>query len=231
MEQLPLGVRLRAASTFESFYAGDNRALLLELESRAVRAPLPPLWIWAGSGAGRSHLLQAACAHAAAHGRRPAYLPCAAPWLDAAMLSGLGGFDLVCLDDADRVAGDPAWERALFALYNELAERGGNLVASAVAAPAAIRYALADLASRFAASVVWQLKAVAESEHAVVLCARARTLGIELPVDTLQYLQRRLPRDLSALCEALERLDAASLAHQRRLTVPFARAVLALPGD
>ena len=226
MEQLPLGVRLRAASTFASFQPGPNGPLVAALEARAASAGLAPLWLYAAPGAGRSHLLQATCARAGALGRRAGYLPLAAPWPAAEMTAGLEQLDVVCLDDLERVAGDAAWERALFALYNDLAERGGNLVISAGAAPAALRIVLPDLASRRAACIVWQLRPLDDAEQGLALLARARTLGIELPEETLQYLQRRLPRDLGALCDALDRLDAAALSQQRRLTVPFVRSVL-----
>ena len=47
MEQLPLGVRLRAASTFESFLPGANAPVVAALESRAATsaavASLPPI--------------------------------------------------------------------------------------------------------------------------------------------------------------------------------------------
>ncbi len=33
------------------------------------------VYLWGGSSAGKTHLLQAACAHTAASNRRPAYLP------------------------------------------------------------------------------------------------------------------------------------------------------------
>jgi DnaA family protein len=40
------------------------------------------------------------------------------------------------------------------------------------------------------------------------------------------YLQRRFPRDLPTLYQLLDTLDEAALAAQRRVTVPFIRAVL-----
>jgi len=231
MEQLPLGVRLRAASTFASFQPGPNGPLVAALEARAVTAALPPLWLYAAPGAGRTHLLQATCALAGARGRRAGYLPLGEPWPSAEIIAGLEQLDLVCLDDLERVAGDAAWERALFALYNDLAERGGNLVISANAAPAALRIGLPDLASRLAACVVWHLRPLDDAEQGQALLVRARALGIELPEETLLYMQRRLPRDLGALCDALDTLDAAALSQQRRLTVPFVRSVLQLTGD
>ncbi len=42
----------------------------------------------------------------------------------------------------------------------------------------------------------------------------------------MQFLQRRLPRDMESMCAFLDELDEASLAAQRKLTVPFVRAVL-----
>ena len=231
MEQLALGVRLRAASTIASFSPGPNRAIVAALEARASQPELAPLLLWSAPGAGRTHLLQATCARAAERGRRAGYLPLAEPWPMPEMTAGLEALDLLCLDDLGRVAGDGAWERALFALYNELAERGGNLVVSAHAAPAGLAIRLPDLASRLAAGIVFQLRPLEEPEHGAALRVRALALGIELPEDTLQYLLRRLPREFAALCEALDRLDAASLSHQRRLTVPFVRSALKLAGD
>ena len=40
--------------------------------------------------------------------------------IEASMLEGMGGLDLLCIDDVDRAAGDRAWEAALFAVFEEL---------------------------------------------------------------------------------------------------------------
>ena len=48
----------------------------------------------------------------------------------------------------------------------------------------------------------------------------------ELPEETGQFLLRRLPRNMTALCTFLDELDEASLVAQRRLTVPFVKAVM-----
>jgi DnaA family protein len=55
---------------------------------------------------------------------------------------------------------------------------------------------------------------------------RARLRGLELPEETWQWLQRRVPRDMRTLYELLDTLDEAALSAQRRLTVPFIREVL-----
>ena len=55
---------------------------------------------------------------------------------------------------------------------------------------------------------------------------RAGRLGLVLPRESAAYLVHRMPRDMHSLCAALDRLDVAALAAQRRLTVPFLRQVL-----
>ena len=103
MEQLPLGVRLRAASTFASFRPGANAPLIAALEARATMPGLAPVFLYAAPGAGRTHLLQATCALAGECDRRAGYLPLGAPWPLAEMTAGLEQLDVVCLDDLDRV--------------------------------------------------------------------------------------------------------------------------------
>jgi DnaA family protein len=67
-----------------------------------------------------------------------------------------------------------------------------------------------------------------DTQRMQALQLRAREKGFDMPDETARYLLRRLPRDLPALFDLLERLDAASLAAQRKLTVPFVKSVLGL---
>lgn len=226
MRQLGLGVRLRSASTLATFAPGENAAALDAIARRARGEGGSPLWLWGSPRSGRTHLLQAACAAADAAGRRAAYLPLGEAGYLPGHLAGLEALDLVALDDVGAVGAATDWQVPLFSLYQGLLERGGVLVAAADGPPASIDWPLADLGSRLRAAEVWQVRALAEEAQGGALVARAAALGLELPPETLGYLQRRLPRDFAALCDVLDRLDEAALAAQRALTVPFVRAVL-----
>jgi DnaA-homolog protein len=221
MRQLPLAVRLRDVAIFDTFEPGPNGAVIAVLADPAATGPAA--WIWGPAGSGKSHLLQAACAaHPGA-----AYLPA-----DELLPAGPGvleGWDerpLVCIDDIDRLAGRPEWELAAFALFNRLWELGGRLVVSASAGPAATRFALADLQSRLAWGGVFRLEPLSDPQRAAALRRRAAHRGLELPPEAAAYLLRRLPRDMRALCGWLDKLDTASLAAGKRLTLPFVKAVI-----
>jgi DnaA family protein len=228
MRQLPLGVQLGVSLRLETFHAGANAEAVAALARRAAGAQGAPLWLYGPAGCGKSHLLQAACAHAGANGCTAAYLPLAAVrGGDPGMLAGFERVALVALDDLGAVAGVAPWERALFTLYNELQEQQGGLLLGAAAPPAALKFGLPDLASRLAAAEVHRLQPLAEGDQAEALRRRARHRGLELPEETLTYLTRRAPRDFAALCRLLDELDTEALAAQRRLTVPFVRDWLA----
>src|SRR5262245_63816218 len=126
MEQLPLGVRWRDQSVFESFFVGPNTLLVEQLRDlhRNGRARAGTLWIWGPEASGKSHLLQAVCAQTGAAGGRAAYFPLRdAALVTPAALTGCEQLDVVCIDDVELAAGNAEWERALFNLYLGLAEQ------------------------------------------------------------------------------------------------------------
>jgi DnaA family protein len=229
MRQLPLGVRLPDRAVFASFLPGRNSEALEHARRVAAGEFAGLTWLCGPPGVGKTHLLQAICSAASAR-VRAGYVPLAefAP-LGIEVLEGLAQLECLCLDDLDAVLGQLPWERAIFALQRELQDAGGRLVLAASAPPALLHWALPDLASRCAAGAVLQLRPLDEAEQQAALRLRARVRGLELPEETLQWLQRRFPRDMRSLYELLDTLDEAALTAQRRLTIPFIREVLSAP--
>jgi DnaA family protein len=181
------------------------------------------MWIYGPDSVGKTHLLQAVCAQAGSRGMAAAYMPLADSALAPDLLSGCDGLSFVCLDDFERIAKQDEWERAVFRLYTELEDSGGRLLIAARSAPTSVGINLKDLSSRLVASTLLKILPLDDAEQCAALMLRASSLGMELPEDVAHFLMRRLPRDMATLCDALDRLDRASLATQRRLTVPFVR--------
>ncbi|MEJ2602480.1 MAG: DnaA regulatory inactivator Hda [Gammaproteobacteria bacterium] len=217
--QLPLALALEDHALFETFFLPGQGALLA-----AARDPQPPgLWIAGPRGSGKSHLLQAMCAH---RPERPVAYVSLATAPSPAMLEGLESMALVCLDDLQAVAGADEWEHALFRLVNGASLAGATLAVAATGAPAELGIRLPDLLSRCQALTRFRLRPLDDEERVDALRARAAFRGFDLPEDTARYLLRRVPRDMHRLTALLDRLDAASLAASRRLTIPFVREVL-----
>jgi DnaA family protein len=219
VKQLALGVRLRADAVFESFWPGPNSEVVATLRTPSA----VPLWLWGASGSGKTHLLQAVCAAAG----EAAYFPLARP--PALPPEALAGFErtrVLCVDDVDAVAGDLAWESALFRLFNEASELRTRLIFAAAAPPRQPDWRLEDWGSRAAACVVYQLRELDDGGRIEALRLRAAQRGLQLPYETSEYLLKRMPRDMRSLFEILDQLDEASLVAQRRLTIPFIRDAL-----
>jgi DnaA family protein len=224
--QLPLALRWPRRQRFEHFHAGANAAALAAVQALALEPGAPWVYLHGASGSGRSHLLMAACQAASAVGRRVQYLPLATLRDHAAALRGVAGSELLALDDLGAIAGNRDAEHALFDLYNRTRAEGGALLFAADATPVQLGIELPDLRSRLGACTQFALKPLDDDERRAVLKAQAASRGIELDDSVLDWLFARYARDLGALLDLLDKLDQASLAAQRRITIPFLRGFL-----
>ncbi|MBS0555840.1 MAG: DnaA regulatory inactivator Hda [Proteobacteria bacterium] len=226
--QMPLLLRWPAQQRFDTFVAGGNGAALALLRAAAQDADAPWVFVAGPSGSGKTHLLLAACAGATAAGRSAQYLSLRGVSGDrAASIRAQGGVDLLALDDIDAIAGDAAAEHALFDLYNRCKVDKSTMLFSAPAAPAQAGIGLPDLVSRLSASAQARLVALDDAQRRDWLRERAVVRGLILDDTVLDWLFAHHARDLSSLAGLLERVDRAALAAQRRVTVPFLRAMLA----
>lgn len=224
LSQLALPLRLADHAVFASFLPNGNEELVALLESIAEDANETGCWLWGGAATGKTHLLQAVCERA---GDRAVYVPLAMlAEAGPGLIDGLDSRDVVCIDDIQTIAGDDAWEGALFTLYNELMAAGGRLVVAATTAPRECRFELPDLASRMSHLPTYLLQNLADADRAEALQLRASHRGLDLPDETASYLLSRSRRDMASLYDVLDVLDEEALRAQRRLTVPFVRDVL-----
>jgi DnaA family protein len=225
--QLPLDVRLEDGASFDSFVAGENGLAVDCLRGLAQGSGESQALLWGASGSGKSHLLQAVC-RVANHGGAPsAYMPLTSlAGLGPSLVEGLATRRVVCIDDTERVLGDSGWEEALFGLINEARGSGCRLVFAAGTAPAELPVTLADLRSRLLWGPVFRLEPPDDHDKLLILQHRAAARGFELPEESARYLLTRYPRDLRELLKLLNRIDIATLAAQRRATLPFIKSVL-----
>ena len=232
-QQLSLSVNLNDDATFENFYAPAQthnamvvRGVREQVEGRGEAF----IYLWGAPGCGLTHLLQAACHHAQKMGMSVQYLPLRdlVGYAPEELFIGLEELDLICLDCLPTIAGRADWELAIFNLYNRLRERGRRLLVAAEHNPRELAISLEDLRSRLQWGITYQVHNLSDDEKQQALQLRARARGLELNDEVAQYIIQRLPRDTNELFWQLQRLDQASLAEQRKLTIPFVKKVLAI---
>ncbi len=207
---------------FANFAAGPNDEAVALLEAAASRRAGESIVLWGGEGAGKSHLLQAFVAAAAAAGARARFFAQASDVDDAALADD--AIDAVAVDDIDRA--DEAAQARLFTLFNALRGRGGAFVASSRTAPA--RLALRDdLRTRLGWGLVLEIRVLGDADKPRALAAYARGRGFALTDEAIDWLLVHGRRDMRSLTRALASIDRYSLAQRRAVSLPLLREWLA----
>jgi DnaA-homolog protein len=226
-------VHLPDDETFESFVVGKNAQVVDHLHgvlngNQVTTAPLT--FISGDSGVGKSHLLFAMCQGAHVLQKTSLYISLKQKdELSVAMLDGLEDYYLLCVDDVQLIEQDVSWQVAFFDLINRVKEKGnGHLILTANAGPKSLTLALADLQSRLAWGLSYQLQGLDEAGKLHALKGRANKRGLQMTTMVAQFLLSHLQRDMPALMATLDTLDKSSLQQQRKLTIPFVKQVLGL---
>jgi len=218
--QLPLALKFPPDQRFDGFVGNEP---VRDLVACIATGDLDDwLYLVGPPGSGKTHLLLAACAETQARGRRAAYLPLAS--VVGRLQEVLDGFDesmLVCLDGLEAIAGERSDETALFHFHNRARAANTMVIYAAQLPPNELPLVIPDLGSRLAQCVRLQLTGLDDDGRRQVLQQRAARRGLELDDAVLDFLFKRVGRDLATLTGLLDRLDKASLAAQRRITVPF----------
>jgi DnaA family protein len=226
IRQFPLDLRWPPHQRLDAFWPGANVPALQGV-SDAAQGAGAWLYLHGTSGTGKSHLLIAACRAALEAGCPARYLSLAqlaAPRGDA--IGGIEPDGLLAIDDVQAIAGAPDAERALFDLYNRAKAADARLLFAAHASPAEIGLTLPDLVSRLAMCTQYALRPLDDAGRRAMLRVLASRVGLRLDDEVLDWWLARQPRDPASLVALLQRVDRASLAAQRRITIPFLRELL-----
>ena len=218
--QLLLQLAPPPAPTLDNFVPGRNGAALQALRDIARGAGAERfVYLWGEPGSGRTHLLLGL---AQAAGARKALYLSGAPGKHL-QNDALEDDRLIAVDDVqDLSAGDQV---ALFDLYNRARAAGGALVASGDAAPAQLALR-ADLRSRLAWGLAYQLHPLSDAEKTAALREHARGRALELSEEIIAYLLKHARRDMANLIAILDALDRYSLEQKRPVTLPLVRDAL-----
>jgi chromosomal replication initiation ATPase DnaA len=206
---LPVETRFGRAD----FLVSDSNRAAFEAIERWPNWPARALVLYGPSGSGKTHLAHLWCERSGAT-------------LIAGDAAALGEPEalpsVLAIDDAERAA-----ERSLLHLYNHALERGGSLLLTMPAPPAALPIALADLASRLRALPVAGIAPPDDALLAAVLVKHFADRQVRVTPEVFAYLVPRIERSFAAAASLTARLDQLGLETGRAVTIKLARDVLA----
>ncbi|MFK7859060.1 MAG: DnaA regulatory inactivator Hda [Granulosicoccus sp.] len=222
--QLTLSLDTAPATSFDSFHVDEQNALTRNAVRAFVKGELDDvqMYLWGGSGSGKSHLLSAACDLYSRQGYRIAYLP-GEIINHSESIVGMENLDLLCIDDLQRL--DHAAEIDLFNLINRCRALGTQLIVAADRSLDDLGLALIDLKTRLAWGLMFQLKPLTEDGLHKAFRKEIELRSLEASDEVVAYVFKRFPRRMNILKRVVDELDEVSLMEQRRITVPFIKSV------
>ena len=221
MKQIAFDFSLRAEPALENFITGRNAELLHNMRRLlSSGAGERAIYVWGATDSGRTHLLQGFVNTARASALKADYL-LSRELTQRAPSPNL--MDCVAIDDVEQL--DEAGQRVMFNLCNDMRERRAALVVSGNVPPA--RLALrADLLTRLAWGLVYEVHALSDEEKMLAMRRRADERGFALADDVGRFLLTRAPREMAVLLAIVDALDRLSLESKRPVTVVLARELL-----
>ncbi len=226
-QQLPLHFEFRTNQTFSDFFPGTHHEIIAHLQQCVAGLGEQQIFLWGQPGLGKTHLLQACCHQAQQQNLNSFYFDLANAELpDPAILDGLDEYDVVCFDNIEHIAGHADWELAFFNFFNQLRDRGHRLIVSACSAPNTIAIQLPDLLTRLNWGLTLKIQTLTDSDRIAALIFKANQMGFEIAPQAGRFLLAHYDRDLAGLWRLLDKLDKASLAAKRKLTLPFLKQIL-----
>lgn len=164
------------------------------------------------AGCGKTHLAHMFCEISG--GRR-----LAAAALSSGLVPDLAEAPAVALEDADRGVD----ETALFHLFNLLKENRRRLLLTAHQPPARWPVSLPDLRSRLATVPLAMVHPPDDSLLGALLLKLFADRQLQVTPDVIAFIVARMDRSFDGARAVVGRIDAASLAQHRRITVPLVR--------
>ena len=221
---------LNPLSTFETFVVGNNtyaHAAALAVAQAPGRS-YNPLFLFGGTGLGKTHLLHAIGQHVRSqHPRaRIVYVSCERftnEFIDALQAGKVARFrrkfrtqDVVLVDDIQFLAGKERIQEEFFHTFNELHEARRQIVLACDRPAADIRGLEDRLVSRFEWGQVADLHPPDRETRCAILRKKARDKNYQLPAEVIEFLADNIQSNVRRLEGALIRVGAYAEARRQQ---------------
>lgn len=221
--------------TFANYIVGSSNRMAHAVAMAVAEQPgkaYNPLFIYGGSGLGKTHLLQAIGQFVQARGQRALYVSSESFTTDliaAIRTQSADQFrakyrtiDVLLIDDVHFVAGKEQTQEELFHTFNALHTANRQIVLTSDKPPQAIPLLEERLRSRFGWGMIADIQPPNLETRIAILQAKAVALGQQVPDDVLVAIAQRAHRNIRDLEGGLNRV----LAHAQLFNRPLSLAVV-----
>jgi chromosomal replication initiator protein len=238
----PAAFQMSQKYTFDSFVIGSSNRFAHAAALAVAEAPAQaynPLFIYGGTGLGKTHLLQAIGQYVGEHSRKLSvrYITSETfmnDFINSLRDKRIEGFkqryrtyDLLLIDDIQFLEHKERIQEEFFHTFNSLYEAGRQIVISSDRPPREISTLEERLRSRFEWGLITDIQPPDLETRIAILRKKVKTDGIHIPdPQVLTFIAGRVSTNIRELEGALTRVVAFSSLTARPMTVELAQDVL-----
>ena len=228
--------------TFETLIIGKNNELAHAASQAVAKTPgtqYNPLFIYGGVGLGKTHLM-----HAAGHRllqnnpkTRILYITAekfANDYVGAIAQKKMEEFkkeyrnvDALLIDDIQFMAGKEGFQEEFFHTFNELRDKGKQIIITSDRPPKEIPAIEQRLVSRFEWGMIADIQAPDLETRIAILRTKMEKKGVNITEDILFYIAENVQSNIRELEGALNRLAVYQQMENRGLVLDQAKTILA----
>jgi chromosomal replication initiator protein len=227
--------------TFDRFVVGTSNQFAAAAAEAVAERPgktYNPLYLYGGSGLGKTHLLHAIAnrldktspkfkvAYMTTEQFVNELINCIRRKQMEAFRQTFRGVDLLLLDDIQFIAGKERTQEEFFHTFNTLQSTGRQVVFTSDARPADIPGLEERLRSRFLQGLIADIQPPDLETRCAILREKARAVGRELPEDVVLFISRRVQNNVRELEGCLNRTIAYAQLKNSKITVDVVRLAL-----
>jgi len=228
-------------NTFDNFVVGNNNTFAHAAAMAVAQSPgksYNPLFLYGGTGLGKTHLLHAIGQHVAAHtkGARVTYVSSEKftnEFIDAIQNNQLVRFrkryrqtDVFLIDDIQFLAGKERIQEEFFHTFNTLHEARKQIVLTCDRPASEIQNLEKRLVSRFEWGLVTDMQPPDVETRLAILRKKEKALGAHLPEEIMNFLAERIRTNIRRLEGGLVRVVSYSTLTGKKITTDLVESLL-----
>lgn len=243
LQQLEIDPQLNPLYSFENFIEGECNRLArsagLNISENPGKGTFNPLFLYGGSGLGKTHLAQAIGIAIKRHFPEKIVLYVSAnrfmtQYVDATTVKNkLTDFlhfyqmiDVLIIDDVHEFSGKTGTQNAFFHIFSHLHSSGKQLILTSDKAPVDLQDLEMRLLSRFKWGLLAELLPPDYNTRVAILKAKSYKDGISLPEDVISYIASRVSTNMREIEGTLISLLAHSTLMNKQINLELAESLI-----
>ena len=242
IQKLNIDPQLNPIHNFTNFIEGDCNRLARSAGFAVAKNPgktaFNPLFIYGGSGLGKTHLAQSigiqvkedysdkVVLYVTGHNFHTQYV-------ESTLNNNRNDFvhfyqmiDVLIIDDIHEFAGKPKTQEIFFQIFNHLHQNNKQLILTSDKAPIDLQGMESRLLSRFKWGLSADLQIPNYETRIAILKQKIYNDGIELPLDIIEYIASQITTNIRELEGALISVLAQSTLNKKEITLDLAKKMI-----